>query len=43
MSTSTVHPSDTLVSIAARVGVTLAALEAANPQLSNSNLGIFFL
>jgi spore coat assembly protein SafA len=38
MSTYTVHSGDTLAGIAAQFGVTLSALEAANPQISNPNL-----
>jgi LysM repeat protein len=38
MSTYTVRSGDTLAGIAAQFGVTLAALQAANPQISNPNL-----
>jgi LysM repeat protein len=37
-STYTVEPGDTLTSIAVHLGVTLGALEAANPQVTNPNL-----
>jgi|SRR6516165_9931888 LysM repeat protein len=38
MPTYTVQSGDTLTSIAAQFGVTLAALAAANPQISNPNM-----
>jgi SLT domain-containing protein len=38
MATYTVQSGDTMASIAAHFGVTLAALEAANPQISNPNM-----
>ena len=38
MSTYTVQSGDTMASIATHFGVTLTALEAANPQISNPNM-----
>jgi murein DD-endopeptidase MepM/ murein hydrolase activator NlpD len=38
MDTYTVQSGDSMTSIAANFGVTLAALEAANPQISNPNM-----